>query len=146
MANLITILKEDHKKIQALFREYEDLGDGATKTKNKIATEIISELTVHTEMEEAILYPFFKQTFGIEGVKMVEEAIAEHAVAKNLISEIEGLEPDDPQFEAKIKVLEESVNHHIKEEENELLPLAKKELSDELLDTLGEEILVLKGE
>ncbi len=146
MANPITILKEDHRKVQALFREYEDLGDGATKTKNRIAMEIINELTIHAEMEEAILYPFLKQEFGIEGGRMVEEAIAEHAVAKNLMSEIDALEPEDPQFEAKMKVLDENINHHIKEEEVELLPLAKKELSDESLDTLGEEMLVYKGE
>ncbi len=77
---------------------------------------------------------------------MVEEAIAEHSVAKTLIIEIESLPPEDPQFDAKIKVLNEVITHHVKEEEEELLPRAEDEIDGKELERLGEEMLTFKGE
>ena len=146
MANPLTIIKNDHKKVQALFREYEDLGDQAMVTKKDIAAQIIAELTQHAEMEETILYPFLEEKYNKEGDSMVEEAIAEHAVAKNLMSELEALDPEDPQFDAKIKVLDENINHHIKEEEEELLPKAQKEIPEDELDIVGDQMLAFKGD
>ena len=146
MTNPITIIKKDHRKVEALFKEYKGLGDTAFKTKQDIAMEIIGLLTVHAEMEEVIFYPRLEEVFNKEGDKIVEEGIAEHGVAKTLMFEIERLSPEDPQFEAKMEVLRESVSHHVKEEEEEMLPKAEKEVNEDDMNELGEKMLAFKKE
>ncbi|MDB5260209.1 MAG: hemerythrin [Candidatus Nomurabacteria bacterium] len=144
--NPIEIIKADHKKVESLFKKYEELGDKAFKTKKDLAMEIMNELSLHAEMEETILYPVLKDRFNKEGDKMVEEAYAEHGVAKDLIAELESLDPGDPQFDAKIKVLNENIDHHVKEEEEELLPRAEKELAREELEDIGRKMKEFKDE
>ena len=146
MANPITIIKKDHRNVEVLFSRYEELGVQAFKTKQDLVTQIINELRVHAEMEEAIPYPAFEKQFSKEGDAMVEEAIAEHDVAKTLMTEIETLSPEDPQFDAKVKVLNEVINHHVKEEEEELLPKAQTEINADEFERLGDEMLCFKKE
>lgn len=138
MANPITLIKNDHRAVEELFEKYEGLGNQAFKTKQSLALEITAALTLHAEMEEMLFYPKLKDAFNAEDDKMVEEAYAEHSVAKDLIAEIEMMDPEDPQFDAKIKVLNENVSHHVGEEEEELLPRAEQELSEEDLEAIGE--------
>ena len=138
MADPIKIIKEDHRAVEKLFKQYEGLGDSAFKAKQKLALEIADLLSLHAEMEEQFLYPKLKDEFGDEEDKMVEEAYAEHGVAKELIAEIRELNPEEGQFDAKVKVLSENIAHHVKEEENELLPEAKSELPEAELEQIGE--------
>lgn len=138
--NPFAIIINDHREVQKLFKEFEELGDRALKTKQDIADEIVGALTIHAAMEEKLLYPLLEAKFEKEGKKMVEEAYAEHGVAKNLIAVIKGLDPEDPQFDAQVKVLMEMVNHHIEEEEKELLPKAEREMSEEEMNILGQQM------
>jgi len=144
MKNPITIIKKDHRALEALFADFESLGEKAFVKKNELSDIIIDELTKHAKMEEKYLYPRLKDAFSDEDDKLVEEAEAEHHVVKITMMEIKMLPPQDPQFIAKMTLLKELVNHHVKEEEKEMLPLAEKQLSKDHLATIGEEMVKFK--
>lgn len=141
----ITLLKDDHKKVKALFREYESAGDRAHQTKKRIAQQVFAELEVHTAIEEEIFYPAVTSRADKEGKELVDEGIEEHHVVDVLIAELKQLSPEDDQYDAKFKVLTENVEHHIEEEEGEMLPDAKKTLGG-TLDELGERMMRRKQE
>ena len=141
----IKMLKDDHKKVKGLFRDYESAGDNAYKTKLKIAMTVCDELEVHSTLEEEIFYPAVAAQSGEEGKDLVLEGIEEHAQVKVLIAELREMSPEDETFDAKFKVLTEDVEHHIKEEEEEMLPDARKKLGDEL-DAIGDKMEVRKQE
>jgi hemerythrin-like domain-containing protein len=144
--NPVEIIKEDHRTVEGLFADYTNLAEDAYADKRAIADQIIDALTVHTDMEETLAYPRFKELFDDEEDKKVEEAYAEHEVAKHLMAELKSLSPEDEQFDAKMTVLEESIAHHVKEEENTLLPLAEKEIPAEEMDEIGQDMLEFKAE
>lgn len=146
MTNPIEIIKRDHRKVEKLFKEYEDLGDQAFATKKKKAEEIAKELKLHMEMEEKLVYPLLLEEFTKEDDKMVEEGFAEHDVAKRILEELSVTHPEDPQFDARVKVLNENIAHHVKEEEEELLPVADKNLTQEELNDMGEKLTAFKLE
>lgn len=116
----ITLLREDHKVVSGLFVEYEKTR--STAKKQKIVSQICEELTVHAQVEEEIFYPAVKQ--ALKDKELIPEAIVEHSTMKDLIAQIEGVEPDGEMFDAKVKVLAEYVKHHVKEEQNEIFPKA----------------------
>lgn len=133
------LLTQDHQEVEQLFKEFEGAGDRAVKTKQDLTKKIISELTVHTEIEEEIFYPAVKSK--IKSAKdEVLESVEEHHVAEVLIDEIKELSPQDETFDAKVAVLIENVRNHKQEEEAELFPQARKAFSREELDTLGQEL------
>ena len=108
----ITLLKEDHRRVEELFSEFEKAkGDGRKKT---IAEKICAELIVHTELEEKIFYPACEGKVDEADLK---EAYVEHDSAKVLVAEIAEGGPDDDYYDAKVKVLKEEIEHHVKEEE-----------------------------
>lgn len=108
----IALLKADHRKVEGLFSKFETAkGDGKKKA---IAEEICMELTVHAKIEEDIFYPACE---GAVEKELLQEAYVEHDGAKVLIAEIEAGGPDDEFYEAKVKVLAEMIEHHVKEEE-----------------------------
>lgn len=108
----IALLKEDHRKVEALFEEFEKAR--RPERKKALAHEICTELTIHTMIEEEIFYPAC-----LGGVKedALDEAYVEHDGAKVLIAEIEAASPDDAFYDAKVKVLSEQIEHHVHEEE-----------------------------
>lgn len=144
-----TMLKQDHKKVKTLFKEYEDAGERAYKKKQQIAEQIFHELEVHTTVEEEIFYPAIREKAGKkEPRKLVNESYEEHAVAKRLIEEMKALSAEDEKFDAKFMVLRENVEHHIKEEERELFPSSKDLLEgneDELAERMQERKEELQG-
>lgn len=146
MTNPIEIIKRDHRNVEALFKEFEDLGERAFETKAQVVENIIRELRLHAEMEEVLFYPRAEEVLSKEEVRMVEEAYAEHDVAKRLLEELSITHPEDPQFDAKVKVLNENVAHHIMEEEKELLPLVEKKMKEEEMNEIGEELKAFKLE
>jgi hypothetical protein len=109
----IALLKDDHRKVEKLFKEFESAkGDGR---KERLARQICLELTVHTALEEEIFYPACK---GAVEEDLLKESFVEHDAAKLLIAEIEAAEgKDDEFFDAKVKVLQEEIEHHVEEEE-----------------------------
>jgi hemerythrin superfamily protein len=123
------LLDADHKAVKKMFKEYEELGEskarGATQRKKELAQQICHELTVHAQIEEEIFYPAVRE--AIKEKDLMTEAQVEHQTAKDLIAQIEAMamgEPDD-LFDAKVKVLGEYVDHHIKEEKGEMFPKAR---------------------
>jgi hemerythrin superfamily protein len=135
----IKLLTEDHKKVKALFREYEGLSDNAHKRRQQVVERVFRELEVHTKIEEEVFYPALEAKADDEGEELVHEAREEHHVVDVLMSEMKKLEPDNPEYAAKFTVLMENVEHHADEEEKEMFPQAKKVLRDEL-DTLGQQM------
>jgi len=116
------MLKADHKKVSALFDEFES-ARSATKKKNLVA-QICEELTVHTTLEEEIFYPAVKA--AMRDKELVPEANVEHATVKDLIAQVKDVEPGGEEYDARVKVMSEYVKHHVKEEQNEMFPKAQK--------------------
>jgi hemerythrin-like domain-containing protein len=138
--NPIELLKNDHDEVEDLFEEYEKAGDNANAKKQALFEQIRQALTIHMDIEETIFYPAVKAVRDEEIKDEVREADEEHHVVKILLGELATMTPSDEQFDAKMTVLKENVEHHVEEEESELLPDAKKRLSDELLEQLGDEM------
>ena len=108
----IMLLKHDHREVEDLFEKFEKAkGDGK---KQQIAEQICTELKIHTIIEEEIFYPAFRGKIEDD---MIDEAIVEHDSAKVLINDIMAGGPNDEFYEAKVKVLQEEIEHHVKEEE-----------------------------
>ncbi len=114
----IDLLEEDHQEVDGFFEEYETLENAGEK--ERMALKICLALTVHTQIEEEIFYPAIRE--AIDKSELIDEAIVEHASAKQLIAEIEEMDPADELYDAKVKVLGEQVRHHIEEEEDKLFP------------------------
>ena len=123
--NAITLLKNDHQKVKQAFAQYEELGPYAFVHKKKLADQICAELTLHTQLEEEIIYPAFREKLSDEK-DLLNEAKVEHDSAKVLIKEIQQMQADEELFDAKVKVLSEYIEHHVKEEEDEMFPLLQK--------------------
>jgi hypothetical protein len=117
-----TMLKADHDNVKKLFDKFEN---AKASEKQEIATEVLEELKVHAAVEEQVFYPALRQEMNDED-GLMDEADEEHHVAKFLIAELEQMEGDEDHWEAKFTVLAENVRHHIKEEEREIFPEAKK--------------------
>jgi len=137
------LLTEDHRKVEKLFKEYAKAKDsGNNEEKMRIAKEVCGELLIHMEIEEKLFYPHLKQKIDEEN--MMNEAVVEHAGAKDLIKQLGSMEPSDPMFDAKIKVLSEEIAHHVEEEEEEMFPQATN--SGLNLKALGEQLLHAKNQ
>jgi len=136
----IAMLVNDHQKVKALFEQFEALSDRSKVNKKKVADQICRELTVHTEIEEQIFYPAVRGP--VKDGDMLHEAIVEHASAKDLITAIRDMDPDDDLYDAKIKVLSEQIEHHVGEEEGEMFPEVRKSKID--LVALGEQMGAMK--
>jgi hemerythrin superfamily protein len=138
----VAMLMADHKKVKGLFQQYEALSDRSTASKKKLADQICNELTVHTQVEEEIFYPAISKP--IHDKDLMDEAIVEHASAKDLIAQIGDMDPGDDLYDAKVKVLAEQIEHHVKEEEGEMFPKVRKSGVD--LVALGEKMAARKDE
>ena len=133
----IALLTSQHKEVTAMFKEFEELGDRAKAGKKKIADKICQNLVMHTMIEEEIFYPAVRGN-SKEAEEMVEEAIVEHASAKDLIAQIQEMDPDEELYDAKVKVLGEMIEHHVEEEEKEMFPKVRTMGLD--LESLGQEM------
>jgi Hemerythrin HHE cation binding domain len=136
----IELLEEDHREVEGFFEEYQELEDEAEK--EALALNICLTLQVHAQIEEEIFYPEARK--AIAKPELVDEAIVEHASAKQLIAEIEAMEVGDSLQEAKVKVLGEQISHHVEEEEGELFPEVEGSNLD--LKTLGRRMADRKAE
>jgi hypothetical protein len=135
----LDLLEADHQEVDGFFDEYENLEDAGEK--EKLALKICLALTVHTQIEEEIFYPAARE--AIEKAELIDEAIVEHASAKQLIAEIEEMDTGDELYDAKVKVLGEQVRHHVEEEEDELFP--EIESSELDLEALGKKMAERKA-
>lgn len=137
----ISLLKKDHREVDAMFDEYEQLEKDAEKLAlfNKIALA----LKVHTQIEEEIFYP--EERGDVED-DLMDEAYVEHDGAKKLIAEIEAMKPSDDFYDAKVKVLGEYIKHHVKEEEQPGGMFSQAKKGDEDLEAMGERMKARKEE
>ena len=135
----ITLLKTDHKTVEKLFKQFEKAGDRAILTKGKLVGGMVKELSVHAAIEEQVFYPAVRRE--VENAKdQVLEGLEEHHVAKWLLSELDGMDPEDERFDAKVTVLIESVRHHVEEEEETLFPMVRKALGRKRLAEIGAQL------
>jgi len=141
----IVLLREDHKRVSAMFAQYQKLmkTDG-TAGKQELAARICAELVVHTTIEEEIFYPAAREALAAKGEDLLDEAEVEHASAKELIGQIESSSPGDDLYDAKVTVLGEYIKHHVKEEQEELFPKCRKAGMD--LRALGAQMAARKAE
>jgi hemerythrin superfamily protein len=134
----ITLLKNDHKTVEALFKRFEKLGPRAKKSKEEVTERIIRELSVHAAIEETVFYPAVRRMIERDKIReLVLASLEEPHIVKWTLSELEGMSADHERFDAKLSVLMESVRHHVEEEEQELFPAVAKAFSKERLDELG---------
>ena len=136
----ISLLRADHKAVSALFEDYKTASGSAAK--QKIVAQICTTLSVHAQVEEEIFYPAFKA--ALKDQKLVPEAIVEHASLKDLIAQVEDMKPDGEMYDAKIMVMCEYVEHHVKEEQDEMFVKAKSANLD--LAKLGMQMAARKEE
>jgi len=134
------LLRADHKAVSLLFEQYET-ARSSTKKKALVA-QICTELTVHAQIEEEIFYPQVK--IALKDDELIPEATVEHATLKDLIAQIEDIEPDGEMYDAKVKVLSEYVKHHVKEEQTQIFPKVKASSLD--LYALGDQLSQRKEE
>ena len=130
--NAIDLIVQDHREVDELFGELEDGGGDRTA----LVHDVIRELSIHAAIEEQFLYPAMRRLPG--GEELVEEALDEHQEAKEALSELDGMDEDEPDFDAKVRSLIQDVRHHVEEEESDLLPKLRAALSDSELEELGQ--------
>ncbi len=135
----IVLLKNDHKEIKKLFNQFQKAGDGAEKTKGKLVDKIIELLTVHTYIENEVMYPRVREVLP-DLEEDILESYEEHHVADVLVVELSMMKPDAERFDAKTTVLIENVLHHIEEEEQEWFPKVRQGMSRKQLQELGAEM------
>ena len=143
-SDAIAILTADHKKVKALFKQFAKLKDdeGDESEKREIVEQICQELTVHATIEEEVFYPAVREE--LDEPDLMDEALVEHAGAKDLIAQLKEMSPEDDLYDAKVTVLGEQIDHHVEEEEGEMFPKAKKAKMD--LEQLGAQLLERKEE
>lgn len=135
--NALTLLKQDHGNVEALFERFEQAPADDARSKREIVDKLIEHLSVHATVEEQIFYPAVRSLVPAEN-DVVLEALEEHHVTKLTLSELEKLPATAERFDAKVRVLIESVRRHVQEEEDELFPAVRDTLSNEQLIEIGE--------
>jgi hemerythrin superfamily protein len=134
----VALLKADHREVEGWFSQFEKAR--AEGRKAELAQKICLALKVHTQLEEEMVYPASREFVSDD--EIVDEAYVEHDAAKKLIAEIEGMQPSDDMFDAKVKVLQEMIEHHVQEEEKEYFPQLQKSEMD--LKAIGEQLMMRK--
>jgi hemerythrin superfamily protein len=120
-SSVTDMLRKDHKKVKGLFEEFEKAGNATAK--QRIVETVLTELEVHSKLEEELIYPAIRAE--IDDDDLMDEALEEHHVVHGLLVELKKMKPTDERYDAKFTVLAENVRHHIKEEESEMFPKAE---------------------
>ncbi|MDP9219849.1 MAG: hemerythrin domain-containing protein [Actinomycetota bacterium] len=139
----IVLLKQDHKLIRGLFRQFQSAGDTAYATKDRLAKKILEELTVHTYIENECMYPQTRQLMP-DLEDDILESYEEHHVADVLCMELATMSAKDEHFTAKLTVLIENVEHHMGEEEDDWFPKVRAGLGRKRLQEMGAQMLEMK--
>ncbi|WP_183098196.1 hemerythrin domain-containing protein [Nocardioides pelophilus] len=139
-SDAIVLLKQDHKEIRRLFREFQQAGEDATARKGHLVDQIIELLTVHTYIENEVMYPRVRELLP-DLEDDVLESYEEHHVADLLVVELAGMKPSAERFDAKTTVLIENVTHHIEEEEQEWFPKVRDGLGRKALQEIGADMI-----
>src|SRR5690242_13619910 len=140
----IVMLRNDHQEIRRQFKRFQQTGDDATAAKGKVVDKIIELLTVHTYLENEVMYPEVRRLLPALEDDILESYGQNH-VAELLVAEIAGLEPDAERFDAKVTVLIENVTHHMDEEEQDWFPKVRAGLGRKQLQELGARMIELRA-
>lgn len=145
--DVLSILKKDHREVKEMFDQLEALGERADAARGKLFAKIDRALTVHTDAEERYFYPVLKERSKARSEERddVIEGYEEHAIAKQLLKELEALPPTDESYKAKLNVLRESVLHHVKDEEGKIWPIAREVLDRKEMEEIGAQVEALKN-
>lgn len=144
--NAIDLLKADHVKVKDILSQLSDSTERALKKRVELLGKLEMEITIHTRLEEEILYPAFKEAGGKEQDIMYFEAKEEHRTVDSLVlPDLKQTDPGIPEFSGRVKVVKELLEHHIEEEETEMFPQAKKLLGKAKLDELGAQMEAMKA-
>lgn len=140
----LDLLSSDHHEVEKLFKQYKKLADkdADSEQRQELANQICQALSVHAQIEEEIFYPTLRE--ASEETDLLDEAAVEHTSLKELVEQIMSSTPDQPLYDAKVTVLAEYVNHHVKEEEGSIFKKARKAKLD--LDDLGMQLAERKQE
>lgn len=145
--NAIDLLQADHERVKALLTQLSESTDRAVKKRTELVAKLEMEIAIHTRLEEDILYPAFKKAGGKEQDEMYYEAKEEHRTVDSLVlPDLKLTDPTTPEFAGRAKVVKELLEHHIKEEETEMFPQAKKLLGNATLQELGKQMEAMKAQ
>lgn len=145
--NAIDLLKDDHKRVKALLEELSESTERGIKKRTELLARLEREITLHTQLEEEILYPAFKSEGGKEEDVMYYEAKEEHRTVDSLVlPDLKDTAPGTREFSGRVKVVKELLEHHIEEEEQEMFPQARKLLGNAKLEELGAQMEAMKAE
>lgn len=136
--NAIEQLKKEHRKVDTLFEKFESTKD--LKKRHAIVQKIIHELREHAAIEEHVFYPKVEEQLGQKMVSEVAESVEEHLQVKRLLDDLDIMDPSHPQYVAKVHVLKETVQHHVKEEETAMFPEVKQALGAKALEQVGKSL------
>lgn len=143
--NAIDLLKADHERVKAILTQLSDSTERAVKKRVELINKLEMEITIHTRLEEEVLYPAYKKAGGKEEEVMYYEAKEEHRTVDSLVlPDLKVTDPSTPEFAGRVKVVKELLEHHIEEEETEMFPQAKKLLDKAALEELGQQMEALK--
>jgi hemerythrin-like domain-containing protein len=144
--NAIDLLKADHAKVKDILSQLSDSTERALKKRVELLGKLEMEISIHTRLEEEILYPAFKAAGSKEQDVMYFEAKEEHRTVDSLVlPDLKLTDPGSPEFSGRVKVVKELLEHHIEEEETEMFPQAKKLLGKEKLEELGAQMEAMKA-
>ncbi|MGE8337122.1 MULTISPECIES: hemerythrin domain-containing protein [Pseudomonas] len=144
--NAIDLLKADHQTVKAILAQLSESTDKAIKKRTDLLDKLEMEISIHTKLEEEILYPAFKAAGTKEQDVLYFEAKEEHRTVDSLVlPDLKQTDPGTPEFAGRVKVVKELLEHHIEEEETEMFPQAKKLLGKSRLDDLGEQMEAMKA-
>ncbi|HVG58942.1 MAG TPA: hemerythrin domain-containing protein [Hyalangium sp.] len=136
--NALDLLKQQHEEVSKLFKQFEKLEEGGTAERRELFVMIADRLSAHATIEEQFFYPSIKTE---KTEDLVREAVEEHLAVKRIIADLLEMEPADENYSAKMKVLQENVEHHVEEEEKELFKLVRKVLDEDQLLALGVQMM-----
>ncbi|MFY1664343.1 hemerythrin domain-containing protein [Pseudomonas sp. Pseu.R1] len=145
--NAIDLLKADHERVKAILTQLSESTERGVKKRVDLLAKLEMEITIHTKLEEEILYPAFKEAGSKEQDIMYYEAKEEHRTVDSLVlPDLKNTDPSTPEFSGRMKVVKELLEHHIEEEESEMFPQAKKLLGKAKLDELGAQMEAMKAD
>jgi iron-sulfur cluster repair protein YtfE (RIC family) len=139
MSDIYDLLSKDHNKVKELLDEIQSTSE---ETRPKLFSELKQELEIHTTFEEQVFYPQAREKTGMD--EAIEEALDEHDEAKQLLEALAGMEPTSEEWMETIGELSDALSHHIKEEEQELFPAARKKVDPTEADKMGREYMDMK--
>ena len=138
MPDVIKLLEQDHREVEDLFSKAESTSGAA---KQQVVTTIASELTLHAQLEEAIVYPAMREA-GLTDI--VDEGVEEHQKVKDLVARLESMDGSTAEVDPVLTELKENVQHHVQEEESEGFPKFREATDEATLQSLADQVREMK--